>query len=148
MFLKRVHIVLTVISTGKKKLTWLSSRAQWLKITEKVAFNIASEARSVYILSGQKCIRIAKNGQFWQFFLENATFWVIFNHCGRAKTPLKVLQQLQCIKMLLLQTLIFRSILAHKITPWDIFLANLRFLLWGEICILQNAQCLKITWKV
>ena len=38
-----------------------------MKITEKVAFNIASEASYVYILSGQKFI---KNGQFWQV-LEN-----------------------------------------------------------------------------
>ena len=33
-----------------------------LKITEKVSFNIASEARHVYILSGQKLI---KNAQKW-----------------------------------------------------------------------------------
>ena len=36
-----------------------------LKITEKVSFNIASEASYVYILSGQK---LTKNGQFWQVF--------------------------------------------------------------------------------
>ena len=35
---------------------------QWLKITEKVAFNIASEASYVYILCGQKFI---KNDQNW-----------------------------------------------------------------------------------
>ena len=34
---------------------------QCLKITEKVAFNIASEASYVYILSGQ-------NGPFWRVF--------------------------------------------------------------------------------
>ena len=39
-----------------------------LKITEKVSFNIASEASYVYILSGQKLIKNAKNGQFWQVF--------------------------------------------------------------------------------
>ena len=33
---------------------------QWLKITEKVSFNIASEASYVYILSGQKFIKNAK----------------------------------------------------------------------------------------
>ena len=38
-----------------------------LKITEKVAFNIASEASYVYILSGQKFIKNAKNGQFDEF---------------------------------------------------------------------------------
>ena len=37
-----------------------------LKITEKVAFNIASEAS--YILSGQKFIENAKNGQFRIFW--------------------------------------------------------------------------------
>ena len=35
-----------------------------LKITEKVSFNIASEASYVYILSGQKLIKNAKNGPF------------------------------------------------------------------------------------
>ena len=35
-----------------------------LKITEKVSFNIASEASYVYILSGQKLIKNAKNGEF------------------------------------------------------------------------------------
>ena len=36
------------------------------EITEKVAFNIASEAGYVYILSGQKFIKNANNGQFWR----------------------------------------------------------------------------------
>ena len=39
-----------------------------LKITEKVSFNIASEASYVYILSGQKSIKNAKNGPFWRIF--------------------------------------------------------------------------------
>ena len=39
-----------------------------LKITENVSFNIASEASYVYILSGQKLIKNAKNGQFWRVF--------------------------------------------------------------------------------
>ena len=38
--------------------------ARCLKITEKVSFNIASEASYVYILSGQKLIKNAKNGPF------------------------------------------------------------------------------------
>ena len=38
---------------------------QCLKITEKVSFNIASEASYVYILRGQKIIKNAKNSQFW-----------------------------------------------------------------------------------
>ena len=43
-----------------------------VKITEKVAFNIASEASYVYILNGQKSIKNAKNGQFCLVF-ENLT---------------------------------------------------------------------------
>ena len=39
-----------------------------LKITDKVSFNIASEASYVYILSGQKLIKNAKNGPFLQNF--------------------------------------------------------------------------------
>ena len=35
-------------------------KSQCLKITEKVSFNIASEASYVYILSGQKLIKNAK----------------------------------------------------------------------------------------
>ena len=42
--------------------------ARCLKITEKVSFNIASEASYVYILSGQKLIKNAKSGQFCEFF--------------------------------------------------------------------------------
>ena len=38
--------------------------ARCLKITETVKFNIASEASYVYILSGQKLIKNAKNGSF------------------------------------------------------------------------------------
>ena len=37
---------------------------QCLKITEKVSFNIASEASLVYTLSEQKFIKNAKNGRF------------------------------------------------------------------------------------
>ena len=38
-------------------------QAQCLKIFQKVSFDIASEASYVYILSGQKFIKNAKNGQ-------------------------------------------------------------------------------------
>ena len=38
-----------------------------LKITEKVSFNIASEASYVYILSGLQLIKNAKNGHFDEF---------------------------------------------------------------------------------
>ena len=44
------------------------SDAQCLKITEKVSFNIASEASYIYILRGQKFINKAKNGPFWRVF--------------------------------------------------------------------------------
>ena len=39
-----------------------------MKITEKVAFNIASDASNVYILSEQKLIKNAKYGSFWRVF--------------------------------------------------------------------------------
>ena len=39
-----------------------------LKITEKVSFNIASEASYLYILSGQKLIKNGKDGPFWRVF--------------------------------------------------------------------------------
>ncbi len=45
-----------------------STTSRCLKITEKVSFNIASEASYVYILSGQKLIKNAKNGPFWRSF--------------------------------------------------------------------------------
>ena len=41
---------------------------QCLKITENVPFNNASEASYLYILSGQKLIKNAKNGAFWRVF--------------------------------------------------------------------------------
>ena len=47
-----------------------------LKITEKVSFNIMSEASYVQIKSsGQKIIKNAKNGQFWRV-CENLTLAV------------------------------------------------------------------------
>ena len=39
-----------------------------LIITEKVSFNIASEASYVYILNWQKLIKNAKNCPFWRVF--------------------------------------------------------------------------------
>ena len=39
-----------------------------MKITEKVSFNIASEASYVYIFSGQKFSKNAKHGPIWRFF--------------------------------------------------------------------------------
>ena len=45
----------------------MTTIARCLKITEKVSFNIASEASYVYILSGQKLIKNAKSGHFGEF---------------------------------------------------------------------------------
>ena len=42
-----------------------SIKAQCLKITEKVSLNIASVARFIYILNGQKCNKMQKK---WQAF--------------------------------------------------------------------------------
>ena len=53
----------------------LKKWARCLKITEKVSFNIASKASYVYILSGQKLIKNAKNGPFKRVF-ENLNFAV------------------------------------------------------------------------
>ena len=44
----------------------------------KVSFNFASEASYVYILSGQKFIKNAKNCQFWRLF-ENLK--IVVNQC-------------------------------------------------------------------
>ena len=45
-----------------------AAASRCLKITEKVSFNIVSEVSYVYILSGQKLIKNAKNAQFWRVF--------------------------------------------------------------------------------
>ena len=39
----------------------MNTHSLCLKITEKVSFNIASEASNGYILSGQKFIKTSKN---------------------------------------------------------------------------------------
>ena len=44
-----------------------------MKITENVSFNIASEASYVYILSGQKLIKMPQNGPFRRVY--NITVW-------------------------------------------------------------------------
>ena len=46
--------------------TYKNSRC--LKITEKIAFNTMSEASYVYIMSGQKFMKNAKNSQIWRVF--------------------------------------------------------------------------------
>ena len=57
-----------------------STYTRCLKITEKVSFEIASEASYVYILSGQKLIQNAKNGPFY------ASFWKP-EACGQTVLP-------------------------------------------------------------
>ena len=52
-----VKLVQKVSKTNDGQLT------QCLKITEKVSFNIASNASYVYILSGQKLIEKSKQGR-------------------------------------------------------------------------------------
>ena len=59
--LKFCSKVLSGSGSAKKK------GSQCLKIIEKVSFNFASEASKVFILSGQKFIKNAKNGQFCEF---------------------------------------------------------------------------------
>ena len=83
-------------------LGYVPKLSQGLKIVQKVAFNIESY---VYILSGQKLIKHAKNGPIGEFLktwglrsnsvtsqvtfnstkngekCQNTTFWVIFKHC-------------------------------------------------------------------
>ena len=55
-----------------RKKTWffvyIWAKLRCLKITEKVSFKIVSEASYVYILSGQKLIKNAKNGPFRRVF--------------------------------------------------------------------------------
>ena len=43
-------------------------KSRCLKIIGKVSFNIECVASYVYILSGQRLIRNAKNGSFWRVF--------------------------------------------------------------------------------
>ena len=51
-----------------------------MKITEKVSFNIESEASYVYILSGQKLIKNANNCPFWRVFWKSEA-------CGQTVLP-------------------------------------------------------------
>ena len=55
--------------------------------SQKVSFNIASEASYVYILSGQKFPKMPKNWNWWK--MPNATFLVIFKHCVVFRTFLQ-----------------------------------------------------------
>ena len=53
---------------------------QCLKITEKVSFDIASEASYAYILNGQKFIKNAKNCPFCRVFEKSEA-------CGQTVLP-------------------------------------------------------------
>ena len=57
-----------LLENSKKLNNSKGQKPRCLKITEKVSLNIASEASYVYILSGQKLIKNAKNGPFWRVF--------------------------------------------------------------------------------
>ena len=58
-----------ILSTCYSSLsTVFENVSRCVKITEKISFNIASEASNVYILSGQKLIKNAKNGPLWRVF--------------------------------------------------------------------------------
>ena len=48
-------------------------KTRCLEITENVSFYIENEASYVYILSGQKLIKNAKNGLFGRVFLKTRT---------------------------------------------------------------------------
>ena len=63
------------IGRVKSKTNWNYFFSELFENHKKVSFNIASEASYVYILSGQKLIKNAKNGQFWRVF-ENLKFEV------------------------------------------------------------------------
>ena len=102
---KLKKIILHIFPLLRQKLRILRYKV-W-KLQKKVAFNIASEASYVYILSGQKLIKNAKMVHFDEFLKtwsfrsnsvtrqlsfnrskiggkcqnSNATFWVIFKHC-------------------------------------------------------------------
>ena len=65
--------------TDKHKYNHLTA-TRCLKITEKVSFNIASEASYFYILSRQRLIISANNGPFWRVFFKTEA-------CGQTVLP-------------------------------------------------------------
>ena len=64
---------------------WYYTESQCLKIAQKVALNIASEASYVFILNGQQLVKKAKMGNFgefmktWNWWSNSATRQVNFN---------------------------------------------------------------------
>ena len=98
------------LTTNELLIGTFSSRC--LKITQKVSFNIASEASYIYISKVNKSsLKLPKNGQFWRVFENsNATFWVIFTHCGY-----------------------IRKILPRSVKPWGVLIISFFLLptLWN-----------------
>ena len=63
----RLKCILGRLAKNKFEKAKIVHRNRCLKITEKVSFNIASEASYVYILSGQKLIKMPKMVHFGEF---------------------------------------------------------------------------------
>ena len=63
-----LKIKLRMMIDENKGMKLIIKTTRCLKISAKVSFNIASEASYVYIWSGQKLIKNAKNGRFWRVF--------------------------------------------------------------------------------
>ena len=97
-------------------LDWLSKTAHGVWKTEKVSFNIASEASYVYILSEQKLIKNATNGQIWQVF-ENLKLAV--KQCYQTGQKLVENAKIQKFKC---------DILGDFQTMWDcVFFSNFKY---------------------
>ena len=77
--------------------TLKSKMAQYLKITEKVSFNFASEASYVYILDGLKMPRVTRQvknrtklgGKCQNWKNSDETFRMILKHCAYIDTNFK-----------------------------------------------------------
>ena len=74
-FLSRQHT-----HSASTKVSFLLHYSVTFQITEKVSYNIASEASYIYILSGQQLIKNAKNGYIL------ASFWNP-EACGQTVLP-------------------------------------------------------------
>ena len=81
------------------------------KSKKKVAFNIASEASYVYILSGQKFIKNAKNGPIW---------WVLKTKSLRSNSVTR-------------KVIFHRSKIGGKCQNWTIEMRH-----FGWFCLIQN----------
>ena len=79
------NLNLNVWKQKKAQNLFLTRSSQCFKITEKVSFNIASEASYVYILSGQKLVQkpkmfnLASFGKPWSLRSNSVTRLVNFN---------------------------------------------------------------------